>query len=150
MFRRLLTLVSALSLLLFVATVVLWVCSALAPSRTGGPNGVENEEGQIRVSFTGDVDTSRLPRGGRSSEWLLPGFWYRRYEADGRYTGFGSVKHWLLAAFTAPLPATWLLLTWRRRRRDRLARGGCPSCGYDLRATPGRCPECGAVPAEKL
>jgi hypothetical protein len=51
-----------------------------------------------------------------------------------------------------------LLLTlgsqWLASRRSSLAerraqQGLCPTCGYDLRATPDRCPECGAVPAGK-
>jgi len=46
-------------------------------------------------------------------------------------------SHWLI---TLALPSWWLI---RRSRSKRLARGLCPRCGYDLRASKDRCPECG-------
>jgi hypothetical protein len=48
---------------------------------------------------------------------------------------------WWLIAITAVLPAVWIYHRIRRRRWK--AQHRCAHCGYDLRATPDRCPECG-------
>ena len=53
------------------------------------------------------------------------------------------VPCWVPALVTAVLPVAWLAGRVRRRRRRMLSL--CPTCGYDLRATPERCPECGTV-----
>ena len=65
----------------------------------------------------------------------IGGSWYQQRQR------IYSVPHWFAALVLAIPPALWF---WRRLRRP--APGTCLSCGYDLRATPGRCPECGAIP----
>ncbi|MGH7177545.1 MAG: hypothetical protein ACREJC_09215 [Tepidisphaeraceae bacterium] len=59
--------------------------------------------------------------------------------------GFCAVKvpHWLIFLVFLPWPIWWLGVKVARRRR--FAHGCCVECGYDLRATPDRCPECGTA-----
>lgn len=58
------------------------------------------------------------------------------------------ISYWLLTLLLLLPPIGWAMLLWRRRHIARRAKKGrCHACGYDLRATPDRCPECGAQPA---
>lgn len=52
-----------------------------------------------------------------------------------------TVPHWAIGLPGLVFPLLTLSRAQRRRRRE--ARGLCVDCGYDLRATPARCPECG-------
>ena len=60
-----------------------------------------------------------------------------------------NVPLWFVLALFLIAPGGVLIEKVRRARAARRA-GYCPVCGYDLRATPNRCPECGrevAAPA---
>jgi hypothetical protein len=69
------------------------------------------------------------------------GFGYSRVTDAYWYVDF---PHWFIAAMTSLLPGGWLIRRVAIRRQR--GAGRCLCCGYDLRGTPDRCPECGAVP----
>jgi hypothetical protein len=55
------------------------------------------------------------------------------------------LPYWLLLIVSLPLPIYSTIAHLRAARASRPGR--CRACGYDLRATPDRCPECGAIPS---
>jgi hypothetical protein len=180
--RRLLIFVTAVSLVLCVATVALWVRSywtaegvcftrvvplargeSLCSSRgyllllhvdfPGDPKAVDDSPGwsyeSSRPMPLRDYLVDLEPRGAHrfagvtyfNYTWSAPTF-------DGQHQRALLVPHWLVAAVLAAWPLSRLLSFCRRRRAARRAPGLCRGCGYDLRASPDRCPECGTAPAD--
>ena len=173
--RHLFTLCSAVSLLLCIAVCVLWVRSyatevILVDSHAGRLLliGLEAPAGPARAAreaYTAERFLNLLVRPpavigtpATAAEYRWLGFWFARGSkglirypnpAGERRTSLTcafwivGVPYWSMALLSAAVPATWL---WRSRvSRRRLAAGRCGACGYDLRATPDRCPECGAA-----
>lgn len=80
-----------------------------------------------------DKQITPSPSGMALHDWLQPTW-------SGRERNL-LLPYWALVLLFAGLPTIWLS-KWVLRRRCSIA-GLCPSCGYDLRASPEICPECG-------
>jgi hypothetical protein len=169
--RRLLNLLTALSLILLVAVFVFWwrshaVGDAVQWYRRPRTFVAHSNDGLIRLEW-GEMASQNYPTpaGWQGTFWpferatdyyeadLRQGTTFRfRYErwvwndrdltADVRLITF---PYWLPALLlTAPVVAGAVRLRRRRRRARRIRRGLCVSCGYALAGnTSGVCPECG-------
>jgi hypothetical protein len=82
---------------------------------------------------------SRFFPGPQMKAWVGPLFGW-----PSDYTGSVSVTlpYWLLTLAFAIAP-TFALVAFVRRRRRLSSPHACVACGYDCRASPDRCPECG-------
>jgi hypothetical protein len=69
----------------------------------------------------------------------------RRIDGHGLDIG---INLWWLALASTILPILRIVVYWHESRGGggRRVSGLCARCGYDLRATPDKCPECGAKP----
>jgi hypothetical protein len=102
--------------------------------------------------FDGPPRPRQAPGGGDRGVFVL-GFGYGQtgvmYFAPPLKAGTASrvfvVPHWAMIALLLVWPVRRAVRQWRADRANkwRLA-GRCTNCGYDLRASPARCPECGA------
>ena len=110
-----------------------------------GPIGAPLELGiaQRRLMISWDP-LEPPPPGAWAGQTNHFGFRYNRYSD-------GSANFWIpLWLFAVPMTLASFMITrplviqWRR---DQRGLNICPTCGYDLRATPQRCPECGLVPS---
>ena len=162
MTRRLLNLLTGLSLLLCGAVAALWVRSEFVMDRVvlnSTRNFVEfnGRRGGLWLLWVREPIAGRLwvsleherrpphPVIVRPYTRLHPmGFSLHRSVRGGMKPGVSTwvtAPYWFVMGLAAVPPL--VRHSALRKRRGQRSRGLCPACGYDLRATPGRCPECG-------
>ena len=152
------TFAAAASLAVCVAAVAAWAWGGSLSLREMGDWGLWCHRGSLyfktlrylgKRPVTGPLLTVMWDEWDTYRQWAC--FEYGRGEfIYGRFryaTAQVRVPLWFVALLAAPLPA-WRGRTLARRRiaSRRASQGLCVQCGYDVRATPDRCPECGAVP----
>ena len=107
------------------------------------------------VAMVGTWHNEERLRFGERNEWWVLSFGgnIRIFKYPVREDGV-AVPHFVLflVLMAYPLWVVWgararRVLADREYHRQRYAEaaGVCPGCGYDLRASPGRCPECGRL-----
>jgi hypothetical protein len=125
--RRLMSISAGTSLVLFTVTIALWL---LTLHQNHG-FGFGEQSHYLAFSGFGTLGINKF--GVTPSGWTS-------------FSHVVNVPHWLAAISTAIVPSLWLVDTKLRRAKARRIAGLCPTCSYDLRATPERCPECGTIP----
>jgi len=138
-FRREMLIESISGRLLIVST---W------PAARERTSGFEYENDWEIWEPAADVDMHSRYNADDDGGWFWRGFSYLRHngrKANGAHLADIeiSVPHWALISILL-LPTA--IFVRRKIVKAKPLPGQCSACGYDLRATPQRCPECGATP----
>jgi hypothetical protein len=120
-----------------------------AQAMLGGFRSVVGQGWQARL---GSGDPRIRLTGAGTTSYALGGVGLAVHQSGALTFGSGISE---AVQLCLPLPLLLLLTAWPtyfrfrdRRRAAVVAAGRCGGCGYDLRETPERCPECGRSPEE--
>ena len=157
MIRRLFISAALMALLMGIAATVLWPVSSARGAFLWLPLGSEHS---AAIVLDRGILSAALVSG---REWTDPLHWggqkpSRRSlleELPYHFGGFGIGRAQWSSALCVPLWFVALLwfgaaFTCARRAARPHKPGYCVRCGYDLRASKGRCPECGTPIAAKV